>query len=112
MSSETVHSGRLPRPRVVLLGLGTTSAGAFAALSARFEVVALVRPGADDLVAQARAADVAVVADTSLAAVREVVERTAPDVVVVSSYDRVLPASLLATCPFVNVDYSSLPRYH
>jgi methionyl-tRNA formyltransferase len=111
MSSETVHSGHPPRTRVVLLGLGATSAGAFAALSTRFEVVALVRPGEDDLVAQARAAGVAVVADTSLAAVREVVERTAPDVVVVSSYDRVLPASLLARCPFVNVHYSPLPRY-
>lgn len=104
MSSE-------PRPRVVLLGLGATTPGAYASLSARFEVVALVRPGGDDLTREAAAAGVEVVGDTALASVVEVVKRVAPDAVVCSSYDRILPPDLLALCPFVNVHYSPLPRY-
>ena len=41
------------------------------------------------------------------AAVRE----HAPDAVVVSSYDRILPQRLLDCCPFVNVHYAPLPEY-
>jgi methionyl-tRNA formyltransferase len=54
---------------------------------------------------------VTVVADTSVASLRRVVERERPDAVVVSSYDRILPADMLAGCPFVNVHYAPLPRY-
>ena len=43
----------------------------------------------------------------SSAAVRE----RRPDCVVVSSYDRILPARLLERCPFVNVHYAPLPEY-
>ena len=39
------------------------------------------------------------------------VDSLAPDCVVVSSYDRILPRDLLARCPFVNVHYAPLPRY-
>ncbi|MEU5940862.1 methionyl-tRNA formyltransferase [Micromonospora sp. NPDC047548] len=104
MSSE-------PRSQVVHLGLGPTAAAAYASLSGRFDVVALVRPGDDELVRTAAAGGAEVTGETSLAAVRELVERLAPDAVVVSSYDRVLPAGLLTLCPFVNVHYSPLPRY-
>ena len=98
------------RPRVVLVGLGPTTADALAGLLAETEVVALVRPGNDDVVAAARAAAVPVIDDDRVPVVRDAVARTRPDCVVVSSFHRILPADLVDACPFVNVHYAPLPR--
>jgi methionyl-tRNA formyltransferase len=49
--------------------------------------------------------------DVSLANVGRAIAQLAPDAVVVSSYDRILPADLIAGRPFVNVHYAPLPRY-
>jgi methionyl-tRNA formyltransferase len=43
--------------------------------------------------------------------IERAVRHHSPDCVVVSSYDRILPARLLALCRFVNVHYAPLPRY-
>lgn len=99
------------RRRVVLLGLGPTAASAYTGLRDRFDVVAMVRPGRDELTETAGADGVEVVADSAMGVVDELVERLVPDAVVVSSYDRILPASLLQRCPFVNVHFAPLPRY-
>jgi len=100
-----------PGPRIVLIGLGPTAASALEALQDRFAVVALVRGGDDEVVATARSRGIRVCADTHVAGVAELIGRIRPDCVVVSSYDRVLPGSLLRVCPFVNVHYAPLPRY-
>lgn len=96
---------------VVLIGLGSTSATAFSALEERFKVLALIRPGADEVVRMAWEAGVRVVSDASIGSVTAVIDELNPDVVVVSSFNRVLPAKLLQTRPFVNVHYAPLPRY-
>jgi methionyl-tRNA formyltransferase len=96
---------------VVLIGLGPTAASALEALRERFNVQALVRYGDDGVVATARAAGIHVEADTSIRAIGSLLDRFAPDAVVVSSYDRILPRLLTETFPFVNVHYAPLPRY-
>ncbi|WP_230859306.1 methionyl-tRNA formyltransferase [Actinoplanes aureus] len=98
-------------PRVVLVGVGPTTATALAGLLDGFEVAALLRAGEDEATALAARHGVPVVGDTSVASLRQVVERVRPDAVVVSSYDRILPPDLLAGRPFVNVHYAPLPRY-
>jgi methionyl-tRNA formyltransferase len=98
------------RPRVVLVGIGPTTADALAGLAEETDLVALVRPGDDDVVAEARRLGVEVTDADTVAAVREVVTRTVPDCVVVSSFHRILPADLVQACPFVNVHYAPLPR--
>jgi methionyl-tRNA formyltransferase len=104
MSSET-------RSRIVLVGLGTTTASALDALMERFEVAALVRDQDDEVAGRARSCGVTVSADATIAGVTELVGRLGPDCVVVSSYNRILPAPLVAGRPFVNVHYAPLPRY-
>jgi methionyl-tRNA formyltransferase len=103
------------RPTVLLVGQGLTAASALESLLARFLVVGLVRApsaeGPDPAIATAERNGVRVLADTSLPAVWEAVRDLAPDCVVISSYDRLLPPSLLATCRFVNVHYAPLPAY-
>jgi methionyl-tRNA formyltransferase len=101
------------RSRVLLLGLGPTAEGALAALLPRFDVVGVVRPvAAEDPVSRlAAAAGVQVLSDATLPGVEAAVAGLRPDAVVVSSYDRVLQARVLETCPFVNVHYAPLPRY-
>jgi methionyl-tRNA formyltransferase len=99
------------RPRVVLVGVGPTTATALAGLLDEFAVVTLLRAGDDEVTARAARHGVPVVADTSVASLRRVVEQERPDAVVVSSYDRILPADMLAGRPFVNVHYAPLPRY-
>jgi methionyl-tRNA formyltransferase len=96
---------------ILLVGLGSTTATAFRALDERFTVIAIIRPGDDDVVQMARASGVRVVSDPSMAMLSSVVEELQPDAVVVSSYNRVLPAELLLSRPFVNVHYAPLPRY-
>ncbi|MDI2126740.1 methionyl-tRNA formyltransferase [Yinghuangia seranimata] len=108
MSSAEV--GPVPRARVVLVGIGPTTLDALDALADRCEVVALIRPGDDDTTARAAKLGIPVEPGTRVADIEAVVERLAPDAVVVSSYDRILPDRLLARCPFVNVHYSPLPR--
>ena len=101
------------RPRVLLLGLGPTAHAALEGLLSRFAVVALVR-GDDDRDAAVRTAaehDVPVVAPGPVAEVGRVVDELAPEAVVVSSFDRILPARLVQARPFLNVHYAPLPAY-
>jgi methionyl-tRNA formyltransferase len=104
-------SSRTARPRILLIGSGPTTRSALAGLMGAFEVVALVRDGADDVVATAGDAGIPVVPARGPGELPELVTRFAPDCVVVSSYDRILSEGVLSLCPFVNVHYSPLPRY-
>jgi methionyl-tRNA formyltransferase len=113
----------------LLIGLGPTALAALESLSAKLDVVGLVRnadgdeldnwvPGRrpgdrpDDVVAR-RAGELGVplCTDTSPGAIQRLLLRTRPDCVVVSSYDRVLRPELLALSRFVNVHDTPLPRY-
>ncbi len=98
-------------PKLVLIGLGSTTASALEALREKFNVQALVRGGDDEVVVAARLAGIHIEADTSIRAISSLLDRFAPDGVVVSSYDRILPGLLTETIPFVNVHYAPLPRY-
>jgi len=73
--------------------------------------VALVRDGEDDVTHVASAAGVRVVPDPRPSGLVRLIDETAPDCVVVSSYDRIIGPELLARVPFVNVHYAPLPRY-
>ncbi len=97
--------------RVLLIGEGPTAASALESLRRRFVVVGLARSADDALTARARGEGVAIVSNTSLPAIEATVHDLAPDCVVVSSYDRLIPAALLDRCPFVNVHYAPLPEY-
>lgn len=99
------------RWNVVLIGLGATAESALEALTQRYNVQALIRSGEDHVVAAARKVGIRVEQDTSVRAVSELVEALRPDIVVVSSYNRILPADVLRARPFVNVHYAPLPRY-
>ena len=100
--------------RTFLIGMGPTALTALESLLERFEVVGLARSaseGQDAVLDLAKRAGVPLLADLSVAAVAEAIRLAAPDCVVVSSYDRVLPAGLVEERPFVNVHYAPLPRY-
>jgi methionyl-tRNA formyltransferase len=103
-------------PRVLLLGLGPTALTALESLAERFRVAGVVRAcppagGRDEVVERARALGVPVFPDARPEAVERLVLECAPDGVVVSSYDRILPGRVLARCPFMNVHYAPLPEY-
>ena len=95
----------------VLIGLGGTTESALEALKERFDVQALVRSGEDHVVQAARTAGIQVEPDTSIRAIAALLDACQPNIVVVSSYNRILPAEMLQKRPFVNVHYAPLPRY-
>jgi methionyl-tRNA formyltransferase len=97
-------------PRVLLVGLGPTTADALAGLAAGTELIGLIRAGDDEVTAAAARLGVPVRGDATVAGLRQAVQELGPDCVVVSSFDRILPADLVETCPFVNVHYAPLPR--
>jgi len=99
--------------RILLIGQGITTLSALQSLLDRFDVVGMVRSSdaGDAANRLAESAGVALFADTSLAGVTCAIKQTDPHAVVVSSYDRILPADLVSARPFVNVHYAPLPRY-
>jgi methionyl-tRNA formyltransferase len=99
--------------RILLIGQGITTMSALQSLLERFHVVGLVRSGdpGDAAIRLAESSGVSLFADTSLAGVARAVKQVGPHAVVVSSYDRILPADLITARPFVNVHYAPLPRY-
>lgn len=99
--------------RLLLVGQGPTAATALRSLLQQHQVLGVVRSAApeDPVALTAGAAGVPVYPDTTVDGITEVVAGLRPDCVVVSSYDRILPAELLRSCPFVNVHYSPLPAY-
>jgi methionyl-tRNA formyltransferase len=103
--------------KVLLIGCGPTALSALEALAERFHVVGLVRKRQrddienDETIRRARALHVPVHLKPTLKLIEKLVADLNPDGVVVSSYNRVLPESLLARCRFVNVHYAPLPRY-
>ena len=82
-------------------------------LAERLRVVGLVRDHDPDDPVCRRAAElgVPVSADVTLRGIERLIDRLGPDCVVVSSYNRVLPARLVGKTRFVNVHYALLPRY-
>ena len=101
------------KERVVLIGMGPTTDSALAGLLTRFEVVTLVRNASNDdsAIQRAHGAGVHIAADESIAGIRRILTESTPDCVIVSSYNRILPADLIASTAFINVHYSPLPRY-
>jgi methionyl-tRNA formyltransferase len=103
--------------KVLQLGMGPTAASALESLSARFEVLGVIRGvtdkdrSRDPVAIQAKALGVPLLTDSSQRAVGKAIEGMKPDCVIVSSFNRVLGASLLDQTRFVNVHYSPLPRY-
>src|SRR5262245_26762556 len=104
-------------PRVLLVGMGITAASALESLVETCSVVGIVRPVAaaerdsDPVAALAALLAIPLFGTPSLGALRDLVNALRPDCVVVSSYDRVLPADLIASCRFVNVHYAPLPQF-
>jgi methionyl-tRNA formyltransferase len=101
---------------VLLVGVGLTAATALKSLVAKCRVVGLLRKsdpagGADDAIALARSQGIPVFDDTTLPGLRQVIDHLRPSCVVISSFDRIIPADLLARVPFVNVHYAPLPQY-
>jgi methionyl-tRNA formyltransferase len=103
--------------KVLLVGCGPTALSALEALGESFHVVGLVREpqghctDEDETIRRATRLSVPVYPKPSLRLVERLIDELKPVCVVVSSFNRVLPGSLLARCRFANVHYSPLPRY-
>jgi methionyl-tRNA formyltransferase len=103
--------------RVLLVGCGPTAAGALESLAERFTVVGVVREcgpeatSTDPVIVRARQLGAVVLTTATIAALEAAIEQLEPDCVVVSSFHRIIPQSLLGRCRFVNVHYAMLPRY-
>lgn len=108
MNSDQARSASA---RVLLVGVGPTAGDAFAALLPRFKLVAFIRPEQDDVTRDATRAGVPIVVETSMDALESAILEHIPDVVVVSSYHRIIPSRILEQVPFVNVHYAPLPAY-
>jgi methionyl-tRNA formyltransferase len=102
---------------VLLLGAGPTARSALDSLAGEFTVAGVIREVSeadaerDDVAVRARELGIPLITDASVQSVRRAVAEVQPACVVVSSYNRVLPAELIAQRRFVNVHYAPLPEY-
>jgi methionyl-tRNA formyltransferase len=103
--------------KVLLLGVGPTALSALESLAGQFRVVGIVREvrqdaeAADAVVRRAHELSVPVLSDVGLDAIQQAITESQPDCTVVSSYNRILGAGILAHGKFVNVHYAALPKY-
>jgi methionyl-tRNA formyltransferase len=103
--------------KVLLVGMGPTAPSALASLVDACAVVGVVRAvdaadrQSDPVVLLASRHRVPIFDVTSVTGLRVLVDQLRPDCVVVSSFDRILPADLIASCPFLNVHYAPLPQF-
>lgn len=65
----------------------------------------------DPVVHLAQQAGIPIFSDTSQKEIKSLVLKFQPDCVVVSSYNQILPPSLIELSTFINVHYSPLPQY-
>jgi methionyl-tRNA formyltransferase len=99
---------------VLLIGLGTTTFTALESLVDHCHVQGLIRnisPGDEELITLTQKAGIPIFQDTSQSEIKSLVTKLQPDCVVVSSYNQILPQSLIELSTFINVHYSPLPQY-
>lgn len=100
---------------VLLIGDGPTALTALYSLAASCRVLGVLRAAADPVVDPVRIyaakKNIPVWILDRLSDLPSLVAQMRPDAVVISSFNRVFPASVLALSRFVNVHYSPLPRY-
>lgn len=101
------------RRRVSLVAEGPTGLSALRSLLEQFEVALVIRQGndQDEVVDLARRSAVPVADCRSVSDLERALERYDAEIVVVSSYSRVIPERILMRWDFVNVHYSPLPAY-
>lgn len=99
------------KARIVLIGDGTTTLSALESLAEAFNLAALVRSADDEVTDRARELGVTTVTGMRFSELQSVLGRFEPDLVVVSSFSRLIPARVLNRWPFVNVHYANLPEY-
>jgi methionyl-tRNA formyltransferase len=101
--------------QVFLIGNGPTAAAALSSLLQEFQVCGIARDlssSAEDSVRSiAKGKDIPVFPLQSPKEIAAQIAELHPDCVVISSFNRILPASILSLCNFVNVHFSPLPRY-
>ena len=105
---------------VLLIGIGTTALTALESLMSKCHVQGVVRDPQidpqindrnDPVVRLAQQANIPVFPDTSQKQIKSLILELKPDCVVVSSYNKILPPSLINLSTFINVHYSPLPQY-
>lgn len=102
---------------ILLIGFGITSCSALESLVSKVRVSGVVRDlvsatNEDESIVQlARLSNIPIFSYLSLSEIKNLIEKMQPDCVVVSSYEKVLPPSILKLSKFINVHYSPLPRY-
>jgi methionyl-tRNA formyltransferase len=98
---------------VLLVGIGPTTLSALESLMSKCHVQGVVRNADidDPVVNLARQANIPVFTDTSQKEIKSLILKLQPDYVVVSSYNQILPPSLIELSTFINVHYSPLPQY-
>jgi methionyl-tRNA formyltransferase len=98
---------------VLLIGIGSTTLSALESLMSKCHVQGVVRNAHTDdpIVNLAQQANIPLFPDTSQKEIKSLILKLQPDCVVVSSYNQILPSSLIELSTFINVHYSPLPQY-
>jgi len=98
---------------VLLIGIGTTTLSALESLMFKCHVQGVVRDiyENDPVVRLAQQADIPIFSNTLQKEIKSLILKFQPDCVVVSSYNQILPPSLIEMSTFINVHYSPLPQY-
>lgn len=109
------HALTRGKPDVVLLGDGITASSALQSLVASCNVNRVMRAtpadSGDPVYKFADTLGIPVAPLTGLDELVRIIADVKPSVVVISSFNLILPPSILSMCRFVNVHYSLLPSY-
>jgi methionyl-tRNA formyltransferase len=102
-------------PDVLLIGDGLTSLAALRSLIRSCHVVGVIRRDTsgelDPVRSLAAEAGVPVFPRKGLNDLQQIIVQLQPKIVVISTFDRILPKNILRLSRFISVHYSALPRY-
>ncbi len=99
------------RPAVLLVGHGPTTRTALESLLGSCRITGVVRNVRDDVATLALSHGIPVLSARTPSEIAAAKAFALADCVVVSSYDRIFPATMLSQKPHVNVHYACLPSY-
>lgn len=111
-----IHNTSHAKNAIILLAYGEMAPHALMSLMGKFSVVSIITPsneGREVLPVEEIALrnDIGVIQSNKLKDVESIVQKSKPQAVVICSYNKIIPSSVLVLATFINVHHGDLPRY-
>ena len=107
--------------KVLLFAYGHTGKYALESLSEKFDIIGIITPKySDELYRNNKESEVEKIAkeknieifrESKISEIEKIIDNNEPDIIVISSFNKIIPERILKRSKFINVHHGDLPRY-